>query len=112
MIFSVCLLGVSENRRRFESVWGASAQHQTTQKEDAKSAEKGPLRGHLAAMKLLTHGGTCLPPDGADTDFSRMYRDADAALYQARVEGKSCIGVFEPSATAALQADKPQALTV
>ena len=50
--------------------------------------------------------------DGADTDFSRMYRDADAALYQARVESKSCIGVFEPSATAALQADKPQALTV
>jgi hypothetical protein len=41
-----------------------------------------------------------------------MYRDADAALYQARVEGKSCIGVFEPSATAALQADKPQAFTV
>jgi hypothetical protein len=32
--------------------------------------------------------------------------------YQARVEGKSCIGVFEPSATAALQADKPQAFTV
>jgi hypothetical protein len=107
VIFSVCLLGVSENRRRFESVWGASAQHQTTQKEDAKSAGKGPLRGHLAmaAMKLLTHGGTCLPPDGADTDFSRMSRDAD-------VEGKSCIGVFEPSATAALQADKPQAFTV
>jgi hypothetical protein len=65
----------------------------------------------MAAMKLLTHGATCLPPDGADTDFSRMYRDADAALYQARVEGKSCIGVFEPSATAALQADKPQAFT-
>jgi diguanylate cyclase (GGDEF)-like protein len=31
--------------------------------------------------------------DRADTDFSRMYRDADAALYQARFEGKSCIGV-------------------
>jgi diguanylate cyclase (GGDEF)-like protein len=34
--------------------------------------------------------------DGATTDFSRMYRDADAALYQARVEGRSCIGVFTP----------------
>jgi diguanylate cyclase (GGDEF)-like protein len=31
--------------------------------------------------------------DRADTDFSRMYRDADGALYQARFEGKSCIGV-------------------
>ena len=34
---------------------------------------------------------------GADTDFSRMYHDADEALYQARLEGKSCIGVFAPS---------------
>ena len=31
--------------------------------------------------------------DRADTDFSRMYHDADGALYQARFEGKSCIGV-------------------
>jgi len=35
--------------------------------------------------------------DEASTDFSRMYRDADAALYQARVEGNSCIGVFTSS---------------
>jgi len=35
--------------------------------------------------------------DGAHADFARMYRDADAALYQAREEGKSRIGVFEPS---------------
>ena len=33
----------------------------------------------------------------ADTDFSRMYHAADEALYQARFEGKSCIGVFSPS---------------
>jgi diguanylate cyclase (GGDEF)-like protein len=31
--------------------------------------------------------------DPADTDFSRMYRDADDALYQARFEGKSWVGV-------------------
>ena len=35
--------------------------------------------------------------DSALTDFDRMYRDADAALYQAREHGKSRIGVFEPS---------------
>jgi GGDEF domain-containing protein len=65
----------------------------------------------LAGVKSTVSVGIAAH-DGADTDFSRMYRDADAALYQVRVEGKSCIGVFEPSATAALQADKPQALTV
>ena len=32
--------------------------------------------------------------DGANTDFSRMYRDAHAALYRARVDGKSNIGLF------------------
>jgi diguanylate cyclase (GGDEF)-like protein len=37
--------------------------------------------------------------DGAHADFARMYRDADAALYQAREGGKSRIGVFEPSMT-------------
>ena len=31
----------------------------------------------------------------ADTDFSRMHRDADTALYQARVDGNCCICVFE-----------------
>ena len=36
-----------------------------------------------------------------NTDFSRMYRDADEALYQARFEGKSRVGMFEPWATAA-----------
>ena len=36
--------------------------------------------------------------DGASSDFARMYRDADAALYQVG-EGKSRIGVFEPSMT-------------
>jgi diguanylate cyclase (GGDEF)-like protein len=35
--------------------------------------------------------------DGVHIDFGPMYRDADAALYQAREHGKSHIGVFEPS---------------
>jgi diguanylate cyclase (GGDEF)-like protein len=35
--------------------------------------------------------------DGAHADFDRMYRDADAALYRGREEGKSRIGVFKPS---------------
>ena len=35
--------------------------------------------------------------DGAHANFDRMYRDADAALYQGREDGKSCIGVFKPS---------------
>ena len=43
--------------------------------------------------------------DRADTDFSRMYRDADGALYQARFEGKSCIGVTS-SASATTRGDK------
>ena len=35
--------------------------------------------------------------DGVHADFDRMYRDADAALYQGREDGKSRIGVFKPS---------------
>ena len=37
--------------------------------------------------------------DGAHADFAQMYRDADAALHQARDEGRSRIGVFEPAMT-------------
>lgn len=39
---------------------------------------------------------------GPDTDFARMYREADEALYEARAEGKSRIGLFAPSTTGAL----------
>jgi hypothetical protein len=35
--------------------------------------------------------------EGVHADFDRMYRDADAALYQGREDGKSRIGVFKPS---------------
>jgi diguanylate cyclase (GGDEF)-like protein len=35
--------------------------------------------------------------DGAHTNFDQMYRDADAALYKGREDGKSRIGVFKPS---------------
>lgn len=38
---------------------------------------------------------------GADADFAQMYREADEALYQARNEGKSRIGLFASSTTAA-----------
>jgi GGDEF domain-containing protein len=36
-----------------------------------------------------------------DCDFAQMYRDADEALHQARAEGKSRIGLFTPSMSAA-----------
>lgn len=39
---------------------------------------------------------------GAHADFAQMYRDADAAMYQAREEGKGRIGVFEPSMAASV----------
>jgi predicted signal transduction protein with EAL and GGDEF domain len=35
--------------------------------------------------------------DGAQADFDRMYRDADAALYQGREDGKNRVAVFKPS---------------
>ena len=53
----------------------------------------------LAGLKPALSIG--ISHERASTDFSRMYRDADEALYQTRVEGKSCIGMFEPWATAA-----------
>jgi diguanylate cyclase (GGDEF)-like protein len=42
--------------------------------------------------------------EGPDTDFNQMYREADAALYEARAEGKSRIGRYV--------APVPEAMTV
>lgn len=52
----------------------------------------------LAGVRFGVSIGIALH-EGASTDFARMYRDADAAMYQARAEGKSRIGLFEPSTT-------------
>ena len=49
----------------------------------------------LAGVKPTVSIG--IASNGPDTDFSRMYHEADEALYQARFEGKSCIGVVSPS---------------
>ena len=45
----------------------------------------------LAGVELAVTIGIAAS-DGANTDFSRMYRDAHAALYRARVDGKSNVG--------------------
>lgn len=54
----------------------------------------------LAGIKFSVSIGIALH-EGTDADFAKMYRDADEALYQARSNGKSRIGLFTPSATAA-----------
>ena len=56
------------------------------------SAQSMPLAGarFSVSIGIVVH-------DGAHADFARMYRDADAALYKVREDGKSRIGVFEPS---------------
>jgi diguanylate cyclase (GGDEF)-like protein len=51
----------------------------------------------LAGVRFGVSIGIALH-EGADTDFTQMYREADEALYQARVEGKSRIGLFTPTA--------------
>ena len=50
----------------------------------------------LAGAKFTVSIGIVVQ-DGAHADFAAMYRDADAALYQLREDGKSRIGVFKPS---------------
>ena len=50
----------------------------------------------LAEVKASVSIGIAVH-DGTDTDFSRMYRDADAALYQASVEGDGYSVVFTTS---------------
>lgn len=60
---------------------------------DKLSKPSMPMVGATASVSI---GVVVL--DGRDAEFSRMYRDADHALYQARYEGKSRIGLFEPEA--------------
>lgn len=47
----------------------------------------------LAGVELAVMIGIAAH-EGVNADFSRMHRDAYAALYQARIEGKSNIGLF------------------
>jgi len=50
----------------------------------------------LAGVKFTVSIGIA-EHDGANTDFSRMYEDADAVLNQARVEGNGCVSVLTSS---------------
>lgn len=54
----------------------------------------------LAEVRFSASIGIAVHASG-DCDFAQMYRDADEALHQARAEGKSRIGFFAPSTTAA-----------
>ena len=69
---------------------------------DKLSRPTMPMVGATASVSI---GVVVL--DGTDAEFSRMYRDADHALYQARYEGKSRIGLFEPDAAAATPNGSP-----
>jgi diguanylate cyclase (GGDEF)-like protein len=54
----------------------------------------------LAGVKFGVSIGIAVH-EGAKVDFAQMYREADEALYGARAEGKSRIGLFARSTTAA-----------
>jgi diguanylate cyclase (GGDEF)-like protein len=69
---------------------------------DKLSKPTMPMVGATASVSI---GVVVL--DGTDAEFSRMYRDADHALYQARYEGKSRIGLFEPEVAAATPNGSP-----
>lgn len=51
----------------------------------------------LAGTKVSASIGVALH-EGTGADFDRMYHDADAALYEARTEGKGRVGVYAPPA--------------
>ena len=65
-------------------------------KEMAERILDGVRQEKVALVGVKPTVSIGIASHGADTDFSRMYRDADEALYQARVEGTSCVGVFTP----------------
>jgi len=54
----------------------------------------------LAEVRFSASIGIAVHASG-DCNFAQMYRDADEALHQARAEGKSRIGFFAPSMSAA-----------
>jgi diguanylate cyclase (GGDEF)-like protein len=74
---------------------------QTAERILVRMSRQGLVLGGAEArvsIGIATH-------DRADTDFSRMYRDADGALYQAKFEGKSCVGVRMSCASATTHGD-------
>jgi hypothetical protein len=48
--------------------------------------------------------------DGSDTDFDRMYRAAGEALYQARVEDKSRVGLLTQTPPTPFQPERSPAI--
>ena len=56
------------------------------------SGQSMPLAGarFSVSIGIVVH-------DGAQADFARMYRDADAALYRGREDGEGRVSVFKPS---------------
>jgi diguanylate cyclase (GGDEF)-like protein len=69
---------------------------------DKLSRPSLPLSGAHASVSI---GVVVL--DGADAEFNRMYRDADHALYQARYEGRSRIGLFVPDVADTMESPAP-----
>ena len=59
----------------------------------------------IAGVKLAVTIGIATHR-GANTSFAQLYRNAHGALYQARLEGKTNIGIFD-SGTAVLAARDP-----
>ncbi len=65
------------------------------------SAQAMPLAGaaFTVSVGIATH-------EGAAADFTRVYRDAESALQQARAAGRERISVFGPSTAGAFQSDR------
>ena len=70
------------------------------------------ILGRMSRQELMLAGAKPTVSIGiamhycANTDFSRMYRDADEALYQARFEGKNCIGLLTSCTSATTRGDE------
>ena len=64
----------------------------------------------LAGVRFTVSIGIAVH-NGVSADFAQMYRDADAALYQAR-EDKTRIGLFAPSLSEPFQPGRPPAVAM